>query len=89
MKKFSTALSHRECEIISHLCDGLDWDSACDLAEVPKAPNSRRVQKHLILRKIGMSDLTGVVLWASKITDEQLRRLTGKTVKLSRSAGAG
>lgn len=87
--KALTPLSHRECELISYLGDGMSWEQACDEAGVPRAQNSRRQARFLILQKIGVRDLTSVVLWASRITDAELERLTGRTPRLSRSAGAG
>ena len=81
-------LTDRECELIALLCEGLSWECACDTAGVSRGYNCRSQTKRKLLAKVGQSDLTGLRLWASPMTNEELLRLTGKVQPIRMAVGA-
>lgn len=79
----SDVLSDREVQLIISLSRGVNWDSACDEADVPVSYCCRAQAKSRLLGKIHQSDITGLRLWASPITNKELDRLTGRTRQFS------
>jgi hypothetical protein len=75
-------LSERQCRLIRHLCDGVDWNEACDREQVGSVDN-RNKNKYRLFAALEVSNFTEVRLWASCVTDAEFNRLTGRTLKVS------